>query len=108
MSMINYLVSQGADVSAEMIDERTPLLEVVSGTEEEAKQTGRVQLVRALLALGADPSQGDVSGRTPLHCACFDNHDKMIKALQTRTSSRPTTRESPRCISCVSAPPSNS
>jgi ankyrin repeat protein len=81
MSMIEYLVSQGADVNAEMIDGRTPLLEVVSGMEEEARQIGRVQLVQALLALGADPSQGDVSGRTPLHWACFYSHDKMIKAL---------------------------
>lgn len=49
---------------------------------------GRTEAVESLLALGADPMDRQVQGKTPLHLACqgfFDRHARTIEILLEKT-----------------------
>jgi cytohesin len=79
--MIEFLLDQGADPNARMVDGKTPLGESISGSDEETKGPGRIASVQTLLNRGANPSTPDVAGRAPLHWACFYGQERVVRLL---------------------------
>lgn len=95
LSMIEFLVSQGVNINAQTTDgiliiiiDRTPLYEVTSAMEDDQKKDWRLQAVSLLLKYNADPSIPDLSGRTPLHWACYYGCDKIAHLLIPKSNVR--------------------
>jgi len=75
------LITNGALVNSRMIDGKTALYEATSGTDESSKTNGKKEIVKHLLENNADPSIGDLSGRTPIHWASFYGHSDVVELL---------------------------
>lgn len=70
---INYLLDQGANINARDTNNLTPLMNAVKG--------GNYDLVKLMLANGADPDLVDQDGWSAVMHAAWLNEPKMLRAL---------------------------
>jgi glutaminase len=72
---VNQLVARGVSINEADYDRRTPL--------HLAAAEGRLEMVRALLRMGADPMKADRYGHTPLDDARKAGHETVAELLVT-------------------------
>ena len=77
VSLIRYLVQEGASVSATTTDGDTPLhLLLTRGDEDD-----RLECVKILVDAGCDPRAQNSAGETPLHCAARCGYSRILEYL---------------------------
>ncbi len=74
VDVMNFLIEKGADVNAVNITTRTALMEYLASPDE-AGPAQNIEIVRLLLAAGANLAITDVSGRTAMNIAASMHND---------------------------------
>ncbi|CAG7941765.1 unnamed protein product [Penicillium nalgiovense] len=76
-----FLLDQGADIEARSLSGKTPLLLAVLWESTVCKQPGPASMTTLLLERGANPSRGNDSNITPLHCVTSKGTTGLFKLL---------------------------
>ncbi len=79
LRVVEYLLSQGADVANSSFDIKGP--PDAKAPLAMAARNGDLSMARLLVSHGADATHHEGSGDSPLHCAAMRGHVKMAKYL---------------------------